>query len=415
MATIASLNVYLNAQTEGFSKGVEAATRETVRFMMHLDQQARTIGMTADEAKLYNLEMRGVDATLIKTARETLAHVNPPKAQHEASNKVNDSMKSLGQILKGGGVLAGGTIIMNQLATATHKVADAVEKGATGWRAMTYEITKSLPIAGQTIEVMENIRMAWTSEAAAIKKAEEATKKYTAVAEGLNALLEKRNDMINQLAKMRQDNADAKAIDGASGLEKELLKISHAARDAKAELNAMFDKAAKDAAKMAETFADVPQVGDFMKHNARMLEHLRKAMLEEQRIATEREAGKAIVSSGMSVVGGFLGNLRKQAINVAKSINSTYYEGVEKNLKSQLEGIEAARKAMPDSMQFATANLATASNMGIGEAFRNAMSIDFGNDRAKVLEKLNKEQLEIQRKIEENTRRQGALSNANFN
>lgn len=446
MATIASLNVYLNAQTEGFSKGVESATRETVRFMMQLDQQARTLGMTADEAKLYNLEMRGVEKSLVGVARETLNTVNALKAQQSATaaakalaselqlqaatfhmtadaaqiyrleiqgadkaviqaakdhalflqflreekrwlDEVTASAtknaaataatgtaaasragggdigalgqaKGIGQLLKGGGVLIGVTLIADAVKKLGDGIADAVHGAGTFGERMD-RLARSLPVLGKVYESFESIANSITGTKQMLELENERTKKLD-----------------SQIAKVNElRDARIKAEQEVARIANETIRQG---QQMTAENDAARSKAVQREAQERQKFADA-------------MEKSRRENQERQR------------------------RIEGYAIEAARKKEQERLKLQEDSLKKQLELSKAAESALPKEMRFASATLATASNMGIGEAFRNSMSIDFGNDRSKIIEKLNKEQLEIQRKIEENTRRQGALSNANFN
>lgn len=446
MATIASLNVYLNAQTEGFSKGVESATRETVRFMMQLDQQARTLGMTADEAKLYNLEMRGVEKSLVGVARETLNTVNALKAQQSATaaakalatelqlqaqtfhmtadaaqiyrleiqgadraviqaakdhalflqflreeklwlDQVTASAtknatataasgaaargasgggdlgalgqaKGLGQLLKGGGVLIGVTLIADAVKKLGDGIAQAVHGAGTFGERMD-GLARSLPVLGKVYESFESIGNAITGTKQMLEIENERTKQLQTQIDKVNELRDARIKAEEEVAKMAAETIR----------QGQQMTMDNDAARAKAQQNELKER---------QAFRDA-------------MEKSRRENIERQR------------------------RIEGYAIEEAKKKEQARLQMEEESLKKQLKLSNELEQKLPKEMQFASATLASASNMGVGEAFRNAMSIDFGNDRAKILEKLNKEQLDIQKKIEENTRAQRSLSNANFN
>lgn len=421
MSTIASLNVYLNAESEGYAKGVQAAERETVRFMMQLDQQARTMGMTASEAKLYSLELRGVEKSLIDIARQTSWAVEAQRAQlaveqsaqkltqelsiqaatfgmtaaqaavyrlqlQGASKEALDAaraqaalvdaqlasqnamagsgggsalgnLKGLGTLAKGGGILIGVKLIGDALTKLNKGIEEAVH-GTGEWYDRVAAIVKTIPVLNTLYDVGNSFGGAITGANQMLAIEEERTK-----------VLQKQIDAVTELAKKRRED------------EEETRKEAQKAFEVGQEMTIQNDKARASAAQK---------------------EANERKKFAEERAKQEREIQERIRKA------------EGHRLEAAKRKELERLDGEESALKKQLEYLKKEEEKIPKEMKFADLTAATGGNKGVGAAVKAAMQIEFGRDASNAKAKIDEKQLEVQKKIEENTRRQKTLSAANF-
>lgn len=439
MATIASLNIYLNANSNGFSKGVEAATRETVRFMMGLDMQARTLGMSAEQAKLYQLEMRGVEKSLVDTARQTLETVNALKSQQAAT----ESARALAEELR----IQGETFRMTADEAKIYRLEMA---GASS------EAVQAARDHAAFIQFLREEKAALDGATAAANRNATAAGKVAAGGGLLGSL--KRT--LGGRSSLKDVLEIARGGGAVIGLTMAARALGNAAAEA-AKLREELENGSISAGEMVDRIGSgIPLIGEFWKAGRAIRELITQEDAEARRELEQAEKMKQILEERIKQVdeekkrqtetrrqfGVMLGivknvaaetgkdlwkNVRDGAVATTQNVirmaeafdqlgdardaaaAKAYFEAFDfqKILMDQyttlaqgrVKQLQALMGSIPKTLQFAAPGSGSARDAGVGEALRRAMQSDYGLSRAAGRDRLQKEANDILRQIARNT------------
>jgi len=98
MATIATLNVNLAANTAEFDTKLEKAEKQATNFNRSLEKQIATFGMTSREAKIYGLAQRGVSDETLNAARAMDKQLTAMEEAAKRTNTLKNATSQLGLV-----------------------------------------------------------------------------------------------------------------------------------------------------------------------------------------------------------------------------------------------------------------------------------------------------------------------------
>jgi hypothetical protein len=98
VATIATLNVNLAANTAEFDTKLEKAEKQATNFNRSLEKQIATFGMTSREAKIYGLAQRGVSDETLNAARAMDRQLTVMEQSAKRTNDLKNAAAQLGLV-----------------------------------------------------------------------------------------------------------------------------------------------------------------------------------------------------------------------------------------------------------------------------------------------------------------------------